>query len=184
MTRATILLLVLGAALPASPTALHAQPASVPQTVTGPMPKLRDGARIRVWTDDVGQVRILSTKPEFYEGTFRRWDGDSLTVELNEPVATVLDIDLGHMTTEVTLPVLRVARLERQRFGTTPRRLGVALALGAVAGGAMAYAMDSCGDAPRCSAGERATGGLVTFGVVTAVVAIRRFWEEVPLPGG
>lgn len=175
--------LVLAAILTA-PVSLLAQPASVPQQVTGPLPRLGEGTRIRVWTDAVWQLRVLSTTPEFHEGIFRRWDGDSLTFDLQEPVATVADLDIGRMTTENTVPLLRVARLERQRIGTTPTRLRMGLILGGIAGGVLAAAMDSCGgDGGRCSAGERVAGGVVTFGLVTGAVAIRRFWEEVPLPG-
>ena len=180
-TRLPALLLTAILALPAT---LLAQPASVPQRVTDPMPKLGEGTRIRVWTDAVGQLRVLSSTPERHEGRFLRWDGDSLTFELNEAVATVVDLDIGRMTTENTVPVLRISRLERQRIGTTPTRLTVGLTLGAIAGGALAVTMDSCGrDGGRCSAGERVAGGVVTFGLVTGAVAIRRFWEEVPLPG-
>lgn len=147
------------------------------------LPRLHQGTRVRVWTDAVLQARVLSTTPEFYEGTFLRWEGDRLTFELNEPVATVADVGIGHMTTENAVPVERIARLQRQHIGTTPTRLKLGLALGAVAGTLVALGADECGNDARCSAGQRAVGGAVTFGVVAAVTAIRRVWQDVALPG-
>lgn len=176
--RALLLALLLSAlVLPRS--ALGAQTSPHPSALVKP------GTRVRVWTDAVWQWRIASQAPEAYEGTLVRWRGDTLVLDLVEPVVTVAGTGIGKQRTENDVPLRFVTQLVQERRQFSRQRLKIGALLGAGLGAAaMLLVNGECEPGRRCGTADRIGVGAIVFGLTAGLYGLRpvTWWEMVPLP--
>lgn len=176
---------------PLSPIALlllllAAWPAALP--AQGPV---FPGERIRVWPRDPRLIqpdlRLLTPTSRAQEGIVLSADEGQVVMEIDSRVATVLHVGVGHWTTEHTVRLEDLERMQVHRgqewLRPGPRRVLLAAGTGVLLGTLLGLSDGECNGEPctrRQSVGFGVAAGLLAGGVVLALP--RERWEEVPLP--
>lgn len=166
--------------------AVAAWPASL--SAQGPV---LPGERIRVWPRDPRLIRpdlrLLTPASRVQEGVVLSATEGQVVMEIDSRVATVFHVGVGHWTTEHTVRLEELERMEVYRgqewLRPGPKRLLVAAGTGALLGTLIGVSNGQCDGEPctrRQSVGFGVAAGLLAGGVILALPRDR--WEEVPLP--
>ncbi|HLL46446.1 MAG TPA: hypothetical protein VK399_07045 [Longimicrobiaceae bacterium] len=165
---------------------LAAWPAALP--AQGPV---FPGERIRVWPRNPRLIqpdlRLLTPASRAQEGVVLSASEGQVVMEIDSRVATVLHVGVGHWTTEHTVRLEDLERMEVHRgqewLRPGRRRVLLAAGTGVLLGTLLGVSDGECNGEPctsRQSVGFGVAAGLLAGGVVLALP--RERWVEVPLP--
>lgn len=149
------------------------------------------GERIRVWPRDPRLIRpdlrLLTPIPRMREGVVVAADGEQVVMEIDSRVATVLHVGVGQWTTEHTVRLHDLDRVEVYRgqewLRPGPGRVLLAVGTGVLLGTLIGISDGECNGETctrRQSVGFGVAAGLLAGGVVLALP--RQRWEQVPMP--